>query len=201
MTPIAIATEDELSEAIALRLIAEVPQPHHITLKLRKDGFGYLRSKMDNWRAMAAHQVMVVLTDLDRANCLVEFRNAWLSARPLPANLLLRVAVREVESWLLADHIALRALIGSKGSLPGQPDELPDPKQFLLQLAKTAPKAIREDLVKTMPGHLAQGLGYNTRLTALVNTQWCPERAAERSPSLARARLRLHEAVHAFSQS
>lgn len=201
MTPIAIATEDELSEAIALRLIAEVPQPHHITLKLRKGGFGYLRSKMDNWREMAAHQIMVVLTDLDRANCLVEFRNAWLSARPLPANLLLRVAVHEVESWLLADHIALRALIGPKGSLPAQPDELPDPKQVLLQLAKTAPKAIREDLVKTMPGHLAQGLGYNARLTALVNTQWCPERAAERSPSLARARIRLHEAVRAFSQS
>ena len=200
MTPIAIATEDELSEAIALRLIAELPQPHHITLKLRKGGFGYLRSKMDNWRQMAGQQVMLVLTDLDRANCLVEFRSSWLSAKQLPANLLLRVAVREVESWLLADHVALRALIGARGHLPAQPDELPDPKQFLLQLAKSAPKAVREDLIKVAPGHLAQGLGYNARLSALVNGQWCPERAAERSPSLARARTRLHEAVAAFGQ-
>lgn len=201
MTPIAIATEDELSEAIALRLIAEVPEPHQITSKLRKGGFGYLRSKMNNWRQMAAHQVVVVLTDLDRANCLVEFHNAWLSEKPLPANLLLRVAVREVESWVLADHVALRALIGTKGALPAQPDELPDPKQFLLQLAKTAPKAVREDLIKTAPGHLAQGLGYNARLTELVFSQWCPQRAAERSPSLARARIRLQKVVRAFGQS
>lgn len=200
MTPIAIATEDELSEAIAMRLIAEVPEPHQITLKLRKNGFGYLRSKMDSWRQMAAQQVIVVLTDLDRANCLVDFRNEWLSKKPLPANLLFRVAVREVESWVLADHIALRTLIGTKGTLPALPDELPDPKQFLLQLAKTAPKAVREDLIKTAQGHLAQGLGYNARLTELVGSQWCPQRAAERSPSLARARTRLQEVVRAFNQ-
>jgi hypothetical protein len=198
MTPIAIATEDSLSEAIALRLIADIPTPHFIQIKLGRTGNGYLMSKMSSWYQMAQHQVMVVLTDLDRAKCLVEFRDQWLVTAP-PQNLLLRIAVREVESWVLADHAAMRALIGAKAVLPAAPDELADPKQSLLKLARSAPKPIREDLLKSIDGNLAQGLGYNARLSAWVNSEWSPQRAAERSPSLARARLRLNEVVGAFA--
>ena len=146
---------------------------------------------------MAQHQVMLVLTDLDRANCLVEFRHQWLGAQPQP-NLLPRIAVREVESWVLADHVAMRELIGAKGVLPAAPDELADPKQSLLKLAKSAPKQVRDDLLKTIDGKLAQGLGYNARLSAWVNSEWSPQRAADRSPSLARARSRLNVVVGAF---
>lgn len=198
MTPIAIATEDQLSEAIALRLISEIPTPHFVQHKLGKTGNGYLRSRMGSWCQMAQQQVMLVLTDLDRANCVVEFRNQWLSDEP-PANLVFRIAVREVESWVLADHVAMRSLIGVKGVLPAAPDELADPKQSLLKLAKSAPKQIRADLLKTIDGNLAQGLGYNARLTEWVTTEWSPQRAAERSPSLARTRLRLNEVVGTFA--
>lgn len=199
MTPIALATEDQLSEAIALRLISEVTTPYQITHKLRKGGFGYLRSKMDSWRQMAEHQVMMVLTDLDRADCLVEFRDQWLNTRQPPASLMLRVAVREVESWVLADHAAMRILIGAKGVLPVAPDLLVDPKQVLLRLAKSAPKDVRQDLLKTIDGNLSPGLGYNACLTEWVNSTWSPQRAADRSPSLARTRLRLSQVVGAFT--
>lgn len=200
MTPIAIATEDALSEAIALRLVAEVSVPHRVTHTLRKGGFGYLRSKMDSWCQMANHQVMLVLTDLDRVGCVLELRRDWLAERPLPARLLLRVAVREVESWVLADHVAVRVLLGAKGTLPPAPDILPDPKQALLRLAKNAAKPVRQDLLRVVDGNLAQGLGYNARLTDWVATHWSPERAAERSPSLARARSRLAEVVGGYEQ-
>jgi hypothetical protein len=199
MIPIAVATEDELSEAIALRLISELKRPHHVTHTLRSNGFGYLRSKMDSWCQMAEHQIMMVLTDLDQANCLVEFRDQWLAQRRLPASLIFRIAVREVESWVLADHHAMRELVGQKGVLPMQPDTLPDPKQALLGLGKTAPKSVRDDLIRTIDGQLRQGVGYNARLTHWINTAWSPERAAERSPSLARARIRLQEAAVAFA--
>lgn len=199
MTPIGIATEDQLSEAIALRLLADVQVAHCITHRLGKGGFGYLKSKMDSWYQMAQVQVMLILTDLDRANCLLEFREQWLTAHP-PKNLVFRIAVREVESWVLADHVAMRTLIGTRGVLPPAPDGLADPKQFFLGLVKkSAPKTIRDDLLKEVDGKLAQGLGYNARLSAWVGSEWSPERAAERSPSLARARLRLREAVGAFT--
>jgi hypothetical protein len=199
MIPISVATEDELSEAIALRLISELKRPHRVIHKLGRKGNGYLRTKMDSWCQMAEHQVMMVLTDLDRSNCLVEFRDKWLAHRPLPPSLVFRIAVREVESWALADHQAMRELVGKKGVLPTAPDELPDPKQALLGLGSTAPKSVRDDLIKSNDGQLRQGLGYNARLTHWINTVWCPERAAERSPSLARARIRLQEAAVAFS--
>lgn len=200
MTPIAIATEDELSEAVAMRLIAELQEPHYVTHKLRKGGFGYLRSKMDSWCQMAQHQVMLVLTDLDQAKCAGELREQWLFNRSEHARLLLRVAVREVESWVLADHAAMRVLIGPKGTLPPHPDELPDPKQALLRLANGAPRGVRDDLLRVVDGRLAQGLGYNACLVHWVGSEWNPGHAAERSPSLQRARKRLREAVLTFGK-
>jgi hypothetical protein len=128
----------------------------------------------------------------------VEFRDEWLATKPLPASLVFRIAVREVESWVLADHLAMRELVGKKGVLPRQPDALPDPKQALLGLGKFAPKSVRDDLIKTIDGQLRQGVGYNARLVHWINTVWKPERAAEHSPSLAQARVRLQEAVAAF---
>lgn len=198
MTPIAVATEDPLSEAITLRLIAEVSTPHYIAHKLGRTGNGYLRSRMDSWYRMAQRQIVVVLTDLDRANCVADFRAQWLMGEP-PRNLIFRVAVREVESWVLADHDAMRSLIGLKGQLPSAPDALADPKQSLLRLAKGASKQVKVDLLREVEGRLQQGLGYNARLTAWVKSDWSPSRAAVRSPSLARARSRLQEAVRAFT--
>ena len=42
MMPMALATEDTLSEAIGLRLLAELPVPVTPNLLLRKDGFQVL---------------------------------------------------------------------------------------------------------------------------------------------------------------
>lgn len=193
MMPMALATEDVLSEAIGLRLLSELPAPVTPGLLLRKGGFGYLRSGMDKWRQLAQHQNVLILTDLDQVACPVALRSDWLGNKPAPAGLLLRIAVREVESWVLADHEAIRRLIGPKGTLPPEPDTLPDPKQHLLKLAKLATRVVRDDLVKETGAIASQGMGYNQRLTAWVGSDWSPERAAQRSPSLQRTRLRLHE--------
>lgn len=193
MMLVALATEDVLSEAIGLRLLAELPIPVMPSPLLRRDGFGYLRSRMDNWRQLAQRQIVLVLTDLDKVACPIALKEDWLGNKPSPERLMLRIAVREVESWLLADHEAVRKLIGNKGSLPPEPDDLPDPKQQLLKLAKRAARQVRDDLVKETGTVASQGVGYNTRLTDLVRSEWSPERAAQRSPSLRRTRARLNE--------
>ena len=193
MINVMLATEDALSESIGLRLLAELPVPELTSQCVRRGGSGYLRSKMDNWRQLAHHQIVVILTDLDQLACPLALCASWLGNRPRPAGLLLRVAVREVESWVLADHEAIRRLIGPKGTLPQRPDDLPDPKQYLLKLAKFAPKPVRQDLIKDTGAVASQGIGYNAQLTRWVQSTWNPARAAGRSPSLARARRRLQE--------
>ena len=195
MRAIALATEDELSEAIGLRWIAESPFHEADVLPLRRNGSGYLKSKVESWRQLAGQQVVLLLTDLDQIDCPVALRNEWLGTRPVPDRLLLRIAVREIESWVLADHDAMRKLIGDRGKLPPAPDELGDPKAFLLNMVrKYAPRDVKQDLLAERGAMASQGLGYNRRLVAWVKSDWSPDRAAARSPSLLRARQALREA-------
>ena len=195
MRAIALATEDELSEAIGLRLIAESPFHEADVLPLRRNGSGYLKSKVESWRQLAGQQVVLLLTDLDQIDCPVALRNEWLGTRPVPDRLLLRIAVREIESWVLADHDAMRKLIGDRGKLPPAPDELGDPKAFLLTMVrKYAPRDVKQDLLAERGAMASQGLGYNRRLVAWVKSDWSPDRAAARSPSLLRARQALRDA-------
>lgn len=188
----ALATEDALSEAVGRRLLAEIPGVE-VSHALRRSGRGYLRTKMNSWRQMARHQVVVVLTDLDRIDCPPTLLRDWLAGKGAPPGLLLRIAVRTIESWVLADHEAIRRLVGPKAELPERPDELRNPKQHMLKLAKQAPREVRLDLVKEAGAIACQGIGYNARLVDLVSSMWSPERAAKRSPSLGRTRVRLRE--------
>lgn len=201
MSLLALGTEDELSEAMGKRLLKEAGYDLEPSPLLRGGGSGYLRSKMDNWCKMAARKPVLLLTDLDRAACPMALRNDWMAARKTPENLVLRIVVREIESWVLADHDALRTLIGNRGTLPPDPDVLPDPKQYLLRLiARQAPRRIREDLVAEKGAIASQGIGYNAHLGEWVGTVWSPARAALRSRSLHRARLRIGELVHRLQQ-
>lgn len=191
INPIALATEDVLSETIGQRLLGELPPVFLPPLLLRRDGAGYLRSGMHKWRQLAQRHAVVVLTDLDDVACPLALLDDWYGAGTRPLDLLLRIAVREAEAWLLADHEAMRQLLGANVVLPPDPDLLPDPKQHLLQLARRARRNVRLDLVRESGAVSSQGIGYNARLTDLVTGTWSPERAAERSPSLGRTRKRL----------
>jgi hypothetical protein len=197
MIPVTLATEDELSEAAGMKLLAEHPELARITPQLlRKNGSGYLRSRMESWRQMATRQLVIVLTDLDSRECPLVLLEDWFGAdRQCPQNLLLRIAVREIESWLLADHDAFEKLIGKKGRLPADPDKLPDPKRHLLKLAHNAPRTVKDDLLPRKGAIAIQGIGYNRRLVEWVMAEWSPARAARRSPSLLRARTAIREAT------
>lgn len=198
---VTLATEDALSEAIGKRLLIDAGYRIEPSPILRKNGFGYLRSKMDSWCEMAKRKPVLLLTDLDTAACPIDLRAAWIGKRKPTENLMLRIAVREIEAWLLADHQALRTLIGSRGKLPPDPDALPDPKQFLLRLvARQASREIREELVANAGAIASQGMGYNSRLSHLVATVWDPERAGTRSKSLQRTRNRIAELIGRMNQ-
>lgn len=192
MVWIVLATEDELSEQIGLRLAAEAGL--EVGQQLRRGGNGYLRSRIANFCQMAQMQPVFLITDLDQSQCASRLMESWFVGKPRPAQFLFRVAVREIESWILADHEAMQGLFGRRcPKLPIAPDSLPDPKMTLLGLAKAARRDIRDDLVVQQGSIASQGLGYNARLCQVVKEHWIPERAANRSPSLQKTRVRLRE--------
>ena len=194
MPEINIATEDELSETVACRLIQEIIPRYAISQKLRRGGFGYLRARLPNFCQMARRVPVLLLTDLDKTTCAPALISHWCDGIAVPQNLIFRVAVREIESWIIADQIGFSAFLGiSAAKLPVDPDALPDPKQFLLHVAKGARREIKNELLPTRGAIASQGLGYNRALCNFVLDSWSMARAAENSQSLARAVSRIGE--------
>jgi len=198
MSSISLATEDALSEAVGLKLIEELCPTFQLGVVVRRGGNAYLKTRIRSFQEMARRDHVLLITDLDRVPCPSELIHLWLGSAPLPSTLLFRVAVKEIEAWLLADHEAMRTLLGKKPRLPGHPDQLADPKEVLLDIAKLAPRDIRDDLRRERGSVASQGLGYNSRLIDLVRKHWSPERASALSPSLKRACARL-AACHGVS--
>jgi hypothetical protein len=129
MRGVALATEDELSEMVGHKLVEGAGHGLTVTLRLRRGGFGYLRSSMRKFCELARQMPVLLLTDLDAAPCPAALIADWSSKNAIPDQLIFRVAIRQVESWLLADResIANFLKIGVR-RVPVDPDQLPDAK-------------------------------------------------------------------------
>lgn len=192
MADICLATEDVVSEAVGEKLAGEAGL--RVATPLRKNGGGYLRSKTRSLCEMARWQPVVLLTDLDLSECPPNLAANWFQHDARPDDFLFRVAVREIEAWLLADRTGIaRFLQINPRHVPPEPDTLPDPKRQLVALATRAPRKIRDDIVPCVGAPSRQGVNYNSRLVDFVRAHWEPTRASIRSPSLYRARHRIAE--------
>ena len=104
-----------------------------------------------------------------------------------------RVAVREVESWLLADREGIAAFLGVRVAIvPAEPDSLLEPKETMVNLARRSSRSrIRSDLVPRPGSGRSTGPLYNATLINFVSdgiTGWRPDVAMRTSPSLQKAR-------------
>ncbi len=191
--PVHLVVEDDLSESVIRRLLLDTGRDYAIGTVFGRTGFGYLQSRANNWNAAAAAGTpIVLLTDLDQHPCPPGLIDDWLDREP-HANLIFRVAVKEVESWLLADRDGLANFLGiSAVNIPLQPDQIADPKQSLVNLARRSrTRALRESIVPRRGSTAVQGPDYNGCLVDFVRTQWSHEAAVECSPSLSRTWERL----------
>lgn len=195
MRPIYVATEDEVSEAVAERLVDEANKGLVIIVQMRRGGNSYLKAKLPGLAGVAQNIPVFLLTDLDRSPCPSALIAQWCGALVLPQALLLRVAVREIESWLLADEQGFAEFSGVPGHrLPETPELLPDPKRELVGLIRKYGRRVLKQHILPDRGSTAPiGPGYNAVLSNFVRQVWTPARAAMRSQSLARTRMRLRE--------
>lgn len=191
-----LAIEDALSEAVLQKLVRVYRSDLTVSSVLGGRGNGYLRAKARELNRVAGELPVFLLTDLDTATeCPASIVSTWLGMPP-QRKMMFRVAVMEVESWLLADRERVTALMGVPDHrVPENTDSIPDPKQFLVNLARRSRSAaIKHDLVPA-PGSTARvGPAYNARMTEFVQKTWSPTRALPFSPSLARAIERLRNA-------
>ena len=185
--PINLAVEDDLSEQLLRRLLRERPVPYAIGPVFKQGGFGYLKKQTPAFNNSAKACPILLLTDLDQRPCAPELILDWLK-QPKHPDFLLRVAVREVEAWLLASDASLRDYLGIRRSVAfPDPEALSDPKIELLKLAEESPRRdIREAIVRRDTGNnLRQGPAYNSTLSFFVDQTWSPELAASKCPSFA----------------
>lgn len=189
-----LVVEDAPSEAVLRRLVGLAGHTLNVTTVFRAGGFGQIKSRIANFRN-ACHVVPhIVMTDLDAYPCPPDLLKDWKIGK-LPDRMLVRVAVREVESWLLADGEGIAKLIQVPTvKIPGNPDELPDPKQVLLNLArKSKSRRFASEFVPATGSKAKHGPLYNLHLTAFAEKSWDSNRAERASPSLKRAIHRIKE--------
>lgn len=185
---IILAVEDPLSEVVLRTILRQSERPYQVRSCICRRGFGHLRKNIEGFNRAARSMPMIVLTDLDRTECAPVLLREWLQYPP-HHNLLFRVAVREVESWVMAHRTAFSALLGIRTDLiPINPDSLVDPKKTLLDLsAKSRKRHLREAIVPAPKSTAKVGPDYNGRLGEFVMMNWDVREAAKNSLSLEKA--------------
>jgi|SRR5271165_2070746 len=190
--PINLALEDALIESLLLRILATIPARYATRTIYNRGGYGYLKRTINGFNNAAKGIPFLVATDLDRYECPPALVNDWLTS-PKHHNLLIRVAVREAEAWVLADREGLARFLGiSAARVPGDVEAQPDPKETLIQLARMSRKKfMRDDLCPRRNSTSKVGPNYNARLGSFVSTDWDLSAARLNSPSLDRTVNRL----------
>lgn len=170
------------------RLLRDRPVQYAIGPVFKKGGFGYLKKQSPAFNNMAKACPVLLLTDLDQRPCAMDLLEDWVKT-PKHPDFLLRVAVREVEAWLLASDAALKQFFGNRGTVEfPTPEKLEDPKSVLLKLAAGSPRRDIRDAImrRDSGGNLHQGPAYNSTLSEFVDRYWQLEVASMRCPSLNR---------------
>jgi hypothetical protein len=192
--PLSIVTEDRLSDAVIRRVTREISSDFTITAsfpdlgrRFSSPGSSYIEQNIAGFNQAARHRPFLVLLDLDRRECAPSYRYQLLpdgGARYM----ILRIAVTEVESWILADRRGFSHHFSvSIDRVPREPDVLSDAKNELFKIVRNSgSRRLREAVLPESPtaGH---GPDYNGALIRFLYQDWNLSRARAASNSLARA--------------
>jgi hypothetical protein len=180
-----IAVEGDLDEVVLRKLLNNLQVD--VNRVYGKKGKNNLKENVVRYNQAARFGKWIILVDLNNdAECPPPFIQSWLPSRN--QNLQLRIAVRAVEAWLLADRNEIaRFLKVPAHHVPAQPESEVNPKTTLISLARRSrSKAIREDIVPSMGSTARQGPAYVSRLSEFTEKHWDIRRASSCAQSLKR---------------
>jgi hypothetical protein len=173
-----------MDEAAAFRLITAVG--HSPGVCYGKKGCGYIQKKIQGFNRSARSTCYLTLVDLmdTEFSCPPDVLAGWVPH--LDPNMLFRVVVRELESWLLADRQNIADFLSvSLIRIPENPEEIRDPKRELVDIARRSRNPrVRRSLVPDFGSTAQVGKLYVSEMNTFINTQWDPQIARRMAPSL-----------------
>jgi len=161
-----------------------------------KKGYTKIQSKVQSFNKTSVGAIYLVLVDFMDTGlaCPADVVSQWVPHRR--PNLLFRIVVRELESWLLADKENLADFLNvSVAKIPTDPELVKDPKLALVNLARSSrSKSIREALVPD-PGSVTakEGRLYTSEMVRFIQERWDIANARSNSESLNKCCKRLEE--------
>ncbi|MGL6226332.1 MAG: hypothetical protein ACRC10_06870 [Thermoguttaceae bacterium] len=197
--------EDDPSQAVLQKIFIDLNTQSRASFSFRAGyprimrGSGQIKNQLSHTIEMGRQGMLTFsLLDLDRTTCPAILLRSCLNLKPdqaiiLPRETLIRVAVREIESWVLADVEALSEFTGiSETNFPYLPDSITNIKEHFLSIIQR--KGTRRGLRAMLPKPDAHiGPEYNDRLREFIINHWRSDQAARRSPSLKRTLDKLRE--------
>ena len=190
MPAVYVATEGLTDTAVVRRICRELEID--ILAVYGEKGKDQVSRSLHGYNESARRWPWLVLRDLNAdADCAPRLRQRLL---PDPApHRVFRLAVRELESWLLADRDAFGQFFSVHVQrIPEEPESIPDPKRGLVDVVRRSrSRHMRDDIVPREGSGRSVGPGYLGRITDFVQTAWSPTTASLRSDSLRRCMERL----------
>lgn len=170
---ISLAVEDQLSEAVLKKILSIAEGRFLVTTCYGLRGNIYLKKNIAGFNNAAKGIPFLVITDLDASECPHALIREWLPYHK-HHNLLFRIAVREVEAWLLADCNGFARYLGvAIKDITLDVESMRDPKRRLIELAqKSRNRRLREAIVPGSKSDARQGPDYNGALISFVNEFW-----------------------------
>lgn len=187
METIAVVVEGDTDLPIVRKLVRDAG--FRIWPEIDCGGKGDIDKHLKGYNNAAKGSPWLVVRDLDHdAPCAGEF----LKDRGFAPSrwMCFRIAVREIEAWLLADAEGMARFLGvSESIIPKNPESEADPTISLVNLArKSKRRALRKALVPVVGSHTPVGPLYEAKIIEFGEKTWDLDRAASRSASLRRAR-------------
>lgn len=179
-----LVVEDLLSEAVLRRILGD--RNISVATCYGLQGNNYIKQRLHTFYKASQHIPYVILTDLDNNPCPPQLIADWGRGLNPSGTFIFRVAIKEVESWLLADRVNFAAYLGiSPARIPNDVEGIANTKEFLINLAKGArKKRMREDLVPVAGSFGKRGKDYNGALIRFVRQHWNYNTALVHSQSL-----------------
>jgi hypothetical protein len=193
MAVINYLVEGDIDEIAVLRIIQDAG--HEAGVGYGKRGYGYIKNKIQGFNQSAQGMCYLALADFMDTKCSCP-SEAVATLLPHPnANMLFRIVVREIESWLLADRKNIAKFLDvTIESIPERPEEVSDPKLLVVNLARRSRSSkIRSSLVPEENSTAQVGKLYTSEIKRYIRDFWDLDSARKNSPSLNKCLQRLGE--------